>query len=151
MASQEASVEVNVDVRVAYDQWTQFELFPQFMAHVADVRQIDDTHMHWTVTVDGSRKEGDIEITEQIPDQRIAWRSTSGSRNDGAVTFEKVRENVTRVTLDLDYDPAGYGANGGAAEDEVQQHLRNDLNSFKTFIERRGTETGAWRGEVGTS
>lgn len=151
MASQEASVEVDVDVRVAYDQWTQFETFPAFMAHVKDVRQVDDSHLHWAVEVDGSEKQGDIEITEQIPDQRIAWRSTGGPQNDGAVTFEKLRENVTRVTLELVYDPSGYGANGGASEDEVLQHLQNDLNGFKSFIEQRGTETGAWRGEIGTS
>ena len=151
MPSQEASVEVDVDARVAYDQWTQFEAFPAFMAHIKDVRQVDDSHLHWTVDVDGSEKQGDIEITEQIPDQRIAWRSTSGPQNDGAITFEKVRENVTRVTMDLVYDSSGYGANGGAADDEVLRHLQNDLNSFKSFIERRGTETGAWRGEIGTS
>src|SRR4051812_40144977 len=100
----EKSIEVHVPVNVAYNQWTQFEEFPKFMEGIREVRQKDDRHVHWIAEIGGKRKEWDAEITEQVPDSRIAWRSTSGARNDGIVQFSPVSQNDTRITLHMDYD-----------------------------------------------
>ena len=150
MATIEKVIKVDVPVRTAYDQWTQFELFPRFMTGIDEVRQIDDTHMHWKASfIAGVTKEWDAEITGQVPDQRVAWRSTSGAKNDGAVSFDKVREGVTRVTLELEYEPEGIVETLGGHLGIVSARVEGDLKRFKAFIEERGTETGAWRGEVG--
>lgn len=149
MAEVEKNIEVDVDVRTAYNQWTQFELFPEFMDGITEVKQVDDTHLHWKASfIVGVTREWDAEITQQIPDQRIAWRSINGAKNNGAVRFEKVREDVTRVTLELDYDPEGLVENVGSHLGIVSSRVEGDLKRFKAFIEKRGTETGAWRGEV---
>ncbi|HJP87684.1 MAG TPA: SRPBCC family protein [Candidatus Limnocylindrales bacterium] len=148
MAKVEHSIDVDVPVQVAYDQWTQFEDFPRFMDKVESVKQIDDTHLHWVATVAGKRKEWDAEITEQTPDQRIAWTSTTGARNAGVVTFHHLDDNTTRVMLQLDVEPEGIIETAGTAVGIFENQVVGDLERFKDFIEARGTETGAWRGEV---
>ena len=148
MAKVEHSIDVDGPVQVAYDQWTQFEAFPRFMDKVESVKQIDDTHLHWVATVAGKRKEWDAEITEQTPDQRIAWTSTTGARNAGVVTFHHIDDNTTRVMLQLDVEPEGVIETAGTAIGIFENQVVGDLERFKDFIEARGTETGAWRGEV---
>jgi uncharacterized membrane protein len=148
MAKVEHSIDVDVPVRVAYDQWTQFEAFPRFMDKVESVKQIDDTHLHWVATVAGKRKEWDAEITEQTPDQRIAWTSPTGARHPGVVTFHHIDDNTTRVMLQLDVEPEGVIETAGTAIGIFENQVVGDLERFKEFIEARGTETGAWRGEV---
>jgi len=107
MSKIEKSIDVNVPVREAYNQWTQFESFPQFMEGVESVQQRGDTNLHWVATIAGKRQEWDAEITEQTPDQRIAWTSTTGDRNAGAVDFHRVSDNQTRITLTMDVEPSG--------------------------------------------
>jgi uncharacterized membrane protein len=144
----EVSLVLDVPVRTAYDQWTQFEEFPRFMASVQEVRQLDDTHLHWKATVAGKPKEWDAEITEQIPDQSIAWRSTSGPRNEGAVTFEKLADARTRVTLCMTYAPEGTGEKIADALGAVKLEAARNLKNFKGLVEDQGSESGAWRGTV---
>ena len=121
------TIEVNVPVRTAYNQWTQFEDFPQFMASVKEIRQLDDKHLHWKANVAGEDKEWDVEITEQTPDERIAWRSTSGVPNGGVVTFHKIADNVTRVVLQMDYEPEGALETIGDALGAVRLEARGNL------------------------
>ena len=142
------SIEVNVPVRTAYNQWTQFEDFPQFMKSVHEVRQLDDKHLHWKANVAGEEKEWDSEITEQIPDKRIAWRSITGVPNAGVVTFHKISDSVSRVTLQMDYQPEGMLETIGDALGAVRMEARSNLANFKELLEKRGTETGAWRGKI---
>lgn len=144
----EASTEVGVPVRTAYDQWTQFEEFPRFMGSVQEVRQVDDTHLHWRARVAGKPKQWDAEITEQLPDQRIAWRSTSGPLSMGVVTFDKLGEDRTRVTLRMVYGPESVDEKIGDALGAVKLEAERNLHQFKELIEGRGVETGAWRGVV---
>jgi uncharacterized membrane protein len=144
----EQSITVDVPVSTAYNQFTQFEEFPRFMETVEQVSQLDDTHLHWRASVAGKMKEWDAEITEQIPDQRIAWRSTSGVPNSGVVTFEKVGENKTRVCMQMSYEPESADESIGAALGGVKMTARSNLKKFKELVEARGVETGAWRGEV---
>ena len=148
MSNVTKSVDVNVPVRTAYDQWTQFEQFPRFMEGVKSVTQADDTHLHWLAEVGGIEKEWDAEITEQHPDERIAWTSTSGARNAGVVTFHRLDDNTTRVTLQMDVDPEGVIENIGDWAGVLERRVEGDMERFKQFIESRGVETGAWRGEV---
>lgn len=148
MASHTHSIDVNVPVRTAYNQWTQFEEFPQFMEGVKEVRQITDTTLHWHAEIAGRDEEWDAVISEQIPDQRVAWTSITGAKNAGVVTFHHIDENTTRVTLQIDYEPEGLVENVGSALGVVKARMGGDLERFKKFIESRQTETGAWRGEV---
>jgi uncharacterized membrane protein len=148
MASIEQSIVVNVPVRTAYNQWTQFEEFPRFMEGVESVRQLDDKRLHWKVNVGGKVKEWDAEITEQRPDERIAWTSRSGARNAGVVTFHRLAEDRTKVMLQVDYDPGGVIESVGDAVGVVSARVKGDLECFKEFIELRNRETGAWRGEI---
>jgi uncharacterized membrane protein len=148
MTTIEKSVEVNVPVQTAYNQWTQFESFPSFMKGVKEVRQIDDTHLHWRAEIGGKEKEWDAVITEQLPDQRIAWTTESGDRNAGVVTFHHINDNTTRVMLQLDYEPEGLVEQAGSALGLVGGQVEGDLDRFKEFIEQRGSETGQWRGSV---
>ena len=148
MASVRESIDLNVPVSTAYNQWTQFEEFPRFMASVDEVRQLDDTHLHWRATVAGKPKEWDAEITQQIPDQCIAWRSTSGVRNSGVVTFDKIGENRTRVTMLMDYAPQTPGEKIGDLMGGVKFTAKGNLKRFKELVEQRGVETGGWRGTV---
>jgi uncharacterized membrane protein len=135
-------------VRTAYDQWTQFEEFPRFMDGVESVRQIDDTHLHWVAEVTGQRREWDAEITEQHPDERIAWTSTSGQRNAGVVTFHRLSDDRTKVMLQIDHDPDGLLDKAGDAIGLVSRQAKGDLTRFKELVEERGSATGGWRGEV---
>jgi uncharacterized membrane protein len=148
MASIEKSIEVRVPVHTAYNQWTQFEEFPRFMAGVREVKQLDDTHLHWCAEIAGREVEWDALITEQVPDQRIAWTNTSGTRNAGVITFHKIDPQTTKLMLQIDYEPEGALENVGAMLGTVGRRVEGDLERFKTFIESRGGETGAWRGEV---
>jgi len=144
----EQSIDVNVPVRTAYDQWTQFEEFPRFMEGVREVRQLDDKRLAWCAAVGGKEKRWEAEITEQIPDARIAWRSRTGANNAGVVTFHRLDDQKTRVMLQLDYDPEGVVENVGDAVGVVSSGVKGDLARFKDFIEQRGRETGAWRGSI---
>jgi uncharacterized membrane protein len=148
MASHTHSIDVNVPVRTAYNQWTQFEEFPHFMEGVKEVRQITDTTLHWRAEIAGKEEEWDAVISEQIPDQRVAWTSITGAKNAGVVTFHYIDPNTTRVTLQIDYEPEGLVENVGNALGLVKARIGGDLERFKKFIEARQTETGAWRGEV---
>jgi uncharacterized membrane protein len=148
MSTIEKSIEVEVPIRTAYNQWTQFEDFPRFMEGVEQVEQLDDKRLRWRVTVGGKEKGWDAEITEQIPDDRIAWRSRSGTPNAGVVTFHRITDNRTRVMLQLEYDPEGVVENVGDTIGVVSARVAGDLERFKEFIESRGRETGAWRGKI---
>ncbi len=143
-----SSIDVNVPVHTAYDQWTQFESFPQFMEGVEQVTQLSDTRLHWKADVAGRTKEWDAEITEQTPDQRIAWTSTSGARSAGVVTFQSLGADSSRIQLQMDVEPDGPVESAGTSLGFLQRQVKDDLQRFKSFIESRGQETGAWRGEV---
>jgi uncharacterized membrane protein len=145
----EKTVEVGVPVHTVYNQWTQFEEFPRFMSGVKEVRQLDDTHVHWHAEVWGKDKEWDSEIVEQVPDRRIAWRSTSGDApNAGAVEFEPLGPDRTRVRLIMEYEPQGPLEKAGDAVGAFSTRVQSSVEQFKKYIESRGAETGAWRGEV---
>ena len=148
MSTIEKSIEVNVPVRTAYNQWTQFEEFPRFMEGVKEVTQLDATHLHWKAAIAGQDKEWDAEITEQTPDQRIAWTSRGGTINGGVVTFHRLSDARSKVMLQLEYAPQGLVENVGDALGVVSSRVQGDLKRFKEFIEKRGRETGAWRGQV---
>ena len=148
MATIEQSIDVEVPVRTAYDQWTQFEQFPQFMEGVEEVRQSGDTHTHWRTKVAGREKEFDAVITEQTPDQRIAWTSAGGPEHAGVVTFHRLGEAKTRVMLQMDYEPEGAAEKIGDALGLVERRVKGDLSRFKELIESRGAASGGWRGEV---
>jgi uncharacterized membrane protein len=142
------SVDVNVPIQTAYNQWTQFEDFPRFMEGVKSVTQTDDTHLHWVAEIAGKDKEWDAEITEQHPDERVAWTSTAGARNAGVVTFHRLDDSTTRVTLQMDVEPEGLVENVGDWAGVLDRRVEGDMQRFKEYIESRGVETGAWRGEV---
>ncbi len=149
MAQIQESVDVDVPVRTAYDQWTQFESFPQFMSGVDSITQIDDTHSRWVTTVAGVTREFDTEITEQHADERIAWKSTTGeTQHAGVVTFHRLSDNTTRVMIQIDWEPEGLVEKAGAVVGADDHRVKADAKRFKTFIEKRGTETGEWRGDV---
>jgi uncharacterized membrane protein len=142
------SIDVNVPVRVAYDQWTQFESFPQFMEGIERVVQVDDTTLEWTATVAGKVKNWRAEITEQRPDEVVAWRSTDGAQNDGQVRFETLAMDRTRIEVQIDVEPEGLVERAGDALGIVERRVQGDLERFKEFVESRGQATGAWRGTV---
>ena len=148
MNTVEKSIVVNVPVRTAYNQWTQFEEFPKFMEGIEEVRQEGDKQTHWRANIAYKAVEWDAEITEQTPDQRVSWSSTSGSHNAGTVSFESRGAEQTNVTLHLEYEPAGIFESVGGALGLVDGRVEGDLKRFKEFIEGQGHETGAWRGEV---
>jgi uncharacterized membrane protein len=148
VANIEKSIEVNVPVRTAYNQWTQFEEFPQFMEGVEEVRQLDDKRLQWRASIAGKSEQWQAEVIEQTPDRVVAWRSTSGADNGGRVSFQPAGPNATRITLRLDYDPEGIVETAGDKLGFVSRRVEGDLERFKTFIEDRGAETGAWRGEI---
>jgi uncharacterized membrane protein len=148
MASHEQSIEVEVPVTTAYNQWTQFEEFPAFMEGVKEVRQVTDTMTHWKVEIAGIEREFDAEITEQHPDERVAWRSTDGSHHAGVVTFHKLTPERSKVMLQMDVDPQGFAEKAGEVTGIVSGRMKGDLKRFKEYIESRGAESGAWRGDV---
>ena len=148
MPSIEKSVEVDVPVSTAYNQWTQFEEFPSFMNGVESVKQLDETHLHWVASIGGHREEWDAEITEQIPDERIAWKATSGKGNAGVVTFHKLDGNRAKIMLQLDWESEGMVEALGAMIGQDDRAVQGDLERFKELIEKHGAASGAWRGEV---
>ncbi|MDQ3621102.1 MAG: SRPBCC family protein [Verrucomicrobiota bacterium] len=144
----EKSIEVDAPLRAVYNQWTQFEDFPKFMEGVQEVRQLDDQRLFWRAEILGKDVEWEAEIFEQIPDRRIAWRSVSGHPNAGAVSFESVGPDRTRVTLSMSYEPLGVSEKVADALGLVSGRVEGDLKRFREFIEERGVATGAWRGEI---
>ena len=142
------SIDVAVPVRTAYNQWTQFEEFPRFMAGVQEVRQVSDTMTHWVTEVGGVKREFDARITEQQPDERVAWTSTGGVKQSGVVTFHRLDETHSRVTAQIEMEPEGIAEKAADALGILGHRVEGDLERFKEFIEESGTETGAWRGEV---
>ncbi|MEU2494977.1 SRPBCC family protein [Streptomyces sp. NPDC059544] len=148
MSQVEESIEVDVPVRTAYNQWTQFETFPEFMDGVERIDQLSDTLTHWTTSVDGVQRQFDAKITEQIPDERVAWTTVEGERQAGVVTFHRLADARTKIMLQMEFDPQGVAETVGDRLGFVRRQVTGDLERFKRFIESRGAETGAWRGEV---
>jgi uncharacterized membrane protein len=144
----EKSVEVNVPVSTAYNQWTQFEEFPRFMGGVKEVRQLDDRRMHWVAEIAGVKREWDAKVLEQVPDRKVAWAATEGATNAGAVHFQPVGTDRTMVRLSLEYEPEGFVEKAGDRLHVVERQAESDLEKFKAYIESRGVETGAWRGSI---
>jgi len=145
------TVDVAVPVTTAYNQWTQFESFPEFMEGVERIDQLSPTRTHWVTRIAGVEREFDAEITEQHPNERVAWRTTNGTHQAGVVTFHRIDDRHTRVTLQLDHEPSGVVEKAGDALGIVQHRVQGDLQNFKEFIESRGREEGGWRGDVGRS
>lgn len=148
MSTIEQSIEVKAPLSAVYNQWTQFEEFPRFMEGIEKITQTDDTHMHWVAKVAGSEHEWDAEITEQKPDERVAWKSTDGLDNAGVVTFHRIDAEVTRVMVQMDFAPEGIVEKVGDAIGAPERRVKGDLGRFKEMIEGNGGETGSWRGEV---
>ena len=148
METIEKSIDIDVPVRTAYNQWTQFEEFPHFMEGVESVKQLDDTTLQWVANVGGERKEWRARITEQVPDHHISWRSEGGEFTSGMVSFEALGPNKTRVTVRLNYEPKGVTEKIGDMLGMFSRRVQGDLERFKDFIESKGHETGAWRGTV---
>ncbi|MBB5918908.1 putative membrane protein [Nocardia transvalensis] len=148
MGTVTAAVDVGVPIRTAYDQWTQFETFPRFMEGVEQIDQRDDTHTHWKVRVGPITREFDATISEQHPEERVAWHSDSGPTHAGVVTFHRIDADTTRVTAQMDIDPDGFAENVADKLGVIDRRVHGDLERFKNFIEHRGTETGEWRGDV---
>ena len=148
MSTIEQSVEVCVPLSTAYNQWTQFEEFPRFMEGIEEVRQLDDTHLHWVADFGGRRHEWDAQVTEQKPDERVARRNTDGKENAGAVTFHRIDDSTTRVMVQMDFVPEGVVEKVGDAIGAPDRRVKGDLQRFKEMIESRGRESGAWRGQV---
>jgi uncharacterized membrane protein len=148
MTTVTSTVDVEVPISTVYNQWTQFESFPQFMSGIDEVTQLDDTHTHWKVDIAGIDREFDAEIVEQHPDERVAWRSTDGPMHAGVVTFHRLAADSTRVTVQLDWEPTGLAENAAAIVGLDDLQVKRDLAKFKDLIEAQGIENGAWRGDV---
>ena len=148
MSTHTASVDVDRPIRTVYDQWTQFESFPEFMEGVERIEQRDDTHLHWVIKVGPSTREFDATITEQHPEERVAWKSDSGPDHAGVVTFHRLDDDKTRVTTQMDVDPDGFVENVADKLGILKGRISGDLERFKKFIESRPAETGEWRGNV---
>lgn len=148
MSTVRAEIDIELPISTVYNQWTQFETFPQFMSGVDAVRQVDDTHTHWEVSLAGVSREFDAEIVEQTPDERIAWNSTAGEEHAGVVTFHRLSDDTTKVTLQLTWQPQGAVERIGSLLQIDDIQIDRDLRSFKDLIEHNGFEGGAWRGSV---
>ncbi len=148
MSTVEKSIDVDVPVATAYNQWTQFESFPQFMEGVDRIEQTSSTQTHWVTSIGGVTREFDAEITEQHPDERVAWTTLDGPKQAGVVTFHRLAADKTRIMLQLDFEPEGLVEQAGDKLGFVTRRIEGDLGRFKKFIEERGTESGAWRGDV---
>ncbi len=144
----EKSVDVEVPVGAVYNQWTQFESFPQFMEGVEEITQLTDTRTHWRTSIGGVSREFDAEITEQHPQERVAWQTVDGSHHAGVVTFHRISDTTTRVMLQMDFEPEGLAEKVGDALGIVRRRVEGDLGRFKEFIESRGHESGGWEGDV---
>jgi uncharacterized membrane protein len=148
MAKMEKDIVVDVPVKVAYDQWTQFESFPEFMEGVKEVVQLDEKRLRWTAEIAGKDEEWEAEITDQVPDRHIAWRSVTGASNAGSVTFLPAGEGKAKVSLALMYEPRDAAEKIGDVLGFLERQVSGDLERFKRFVESRGAPTGAWRGEI---
>lgn len=148
MATVTSDIDIEAGVSAVYNQWTQFEDFPAFMTGVDEIEQRSDDTLHWSVTVGGVAREFDAKITEQIPDERIAWRSTSGPEQSGVVTFHRLDDAVTRVRLQVEWSPEGLVEKAGAVLQMDDMQVAKDLKEFKRLMESQGFETGAWRGTI---
>ncbi|MFF8382369.1 SRPBCC family protein [Streptomyces kanasensis] len=149
MSRVKETVEVEVPVRTAYNQWTQFQEFPNFMEGVEEVRQVDDKHNHWTTKIGGVRREFDTEIIDQLPDERIAWRTVSGdTQQKGVVSFQRVDDTHTRVELVMDVEPTGMVEKAADLTGTIDRRVKGDMRRFKEYIETRGGESGSWRGRI---
>ncbi|MFE4669719.1 SRPBCC family protein [Streptomyces sp. NPDC056716] len=148
MSTVSKTVEVDVPLRMVYDQWTQFETFPKFMEGVEEVTQLDDRHNHWTTRIGGVRREFDTEIVDQLPDERITWRTVDGdSRQRGSVRFERLDDTHTRVELTMDVEPSGMAEKGADALGMIDRRVKGDLRRFKEYVESGG-DAGGWRGRI---
>jgi len=147
MGSVEQSIDLDVPVKAAYDQWTQFESFPKFMKGVKEIRQIDDTHLHWKAEIAGHVKEWDAEITEQHPDERVAWKATDGSPNAGVVTFHRLSDTSSRLMVQIEHEEDGLLEKVGSALGADTHRVKGDLERFKELVETHST-SGGWRGDV---
>lgn len=148
MASVVKSIDVEAPISMVYNQWTQFESFPNFMGGVEKITQTDDTHTHWVTNIGGVTREFDTEVTEQHPEERVAWKSTDGTTHAGVITFHRLGETSTKVTAQIDWEPEGVVEKAGSVLGFDDRQVQSDLDRFKEFIESRGHETGAWRGDV---
>jgi uncharacterized membrane protein len=148
MASITKDIDVNVPVRTAYNQWTQFETFPRFMDGVKEVHQLDDKRLEWRAEIGGKEEAWEAEIVEQVPDRKIAWRSVSGTPNAGSVMFEPVDDGHTRIMLTMEYEPQGLTESVGSALGFDDRKIEGDLKRFKEVVESRAVETGGYRGQI---
>jgi uncharacterized membrane protein len=148
MATHEHSIEIDVPVMVAYDQWTQFEDFPRFMEGVEAVEQVTDGLTRWRVEIAGVTREFEAKIAEQHPGERIAWASTDGTSHAGVVTFHELSPERCKIMLQVDVDPEGFAEKAGEALGIVSRRVKGDLERFATFIEERRLPTGGWRGDI---
>jgi uncharacterized membrane protein len=149
MSTVKETVEVDVPVHTAYNQWTQFESFPDFMEGVEQVRQLDDRHNHWTTKIGGVRREFDTEIVDQLADERITWRTTSGdTAQKGSVRFQRLDDMHTKVELVMDVEPSGPAEKTADMLGVLDRRIKGDMKRFKQYIEQRGGESGAWRGRI---
>jgi len=148
MAIVEKSIQVSVPVATAYNQWTQFEEFPKFMEGVKEVHQTDPTHLKWVAQIAGQKREWEAEITQQVPDQTIQWRSLDGTPNAGTVNFEPISGSQTKINLSMEFEPQGIVEQAGKVTGAIDTQIEEDLARFKKLIESMGVESGAWRGTV---
>jgi uncharacterized membrane protein len=148
MATVNESIEVNAPLNTVYNQWTQFEEFPQFMEGVESVKQLDDTRLQWVAEIAGKRHEWEAKITDQKPDSVIAWMATDGKENGGRVLFQDLGNDRTRVDIEMTFETEGIVESLGSAVGADDRQVKGDLERFKRLVESRGAETGAWRGEV---
>ncbi|MEU6328805.1 MULTISPECIES: SRPBCC family protein [unclassified Streptomyces] len=149
MSTVKETVDVEVPVHTAYNQWTQFEEFPKFMEGVEKITQLDDERNRWTVKIGGVQREFDTEIIDQLPDERIAWRTTTGeTQQKGLVSFQRLDETHTRVQLVMDIEPSGVAEKAADVSGTIERRVKGDMRRFKEYIEHRGVESGAWRGRI---
>jgi uncharacterized membrane protein len=141
-------VDVKAPISVVYNQWTQFESFPRFMDGVDEIRQLDDTHTHWVTSIAGVKREFDATITEQHPEERVAWKSEGEPRHAGVITFHRLDDTTTRVTAQMDLDPDGFAEQVADKSGMISGRVKGDLQRFRDFIEEHGPEAGGWRGDV---
>src|SRR5881227_1843317 len=146
----EDTIEVHVPLQQAYNQWTQFEDFPKFMEGIQSVQQLDDTHVQWVAEIRGESRQWTTEITEQQPDEKVAWKTIDGEvKNDGVVSFEQIAGGQTRVDVQMDVEGESTAEDvAGDLLGVVKSQVHRDLERFKQLIENRDEATGAYRGEV---